>query len=94
VYDKFIGVEVTIDREEGPKRATVKRRVTDYESNLISRAHNNPLLDTQMYELEYDQVDRFMAIVVAKNIYSQMDSEGWQSVVVKEIIGHQKINWH
>jgi hypothetical protein len=91
-YDKFIGAEVTIETEEGPTRATVKRRVTDYDGNLIRRAHKYPLLDTQMYELEYDdgKVDRFMANAIAENIYSQMDSEGRQSVIICEIIGHRK----
>jgi hypothetical protein len=77
-YDKFIGAEVTIETEEGPTRATVKRQVTDYDGNLIGRAHKNLLLDTRTYELEYDdgKVDRFMANAIAENIYSQMDSEG------------------
>jgi hypothetical protein len=77
VHDKFIGAEVTIETEEGPTRAAVKRRVTDYDGNLISRAHKNPLLDTRMYELEYDdgKVDCFMENAIAKNIYSQMESE-------------------
>jgi hypothetical protein len=77
---------------KGPTRATVKRRVTNYDGNLIGRAHKNLLLHTQMYELEYDngKVHRFMANAAAKNIYSQMDSEGRQSVIIREIIGHQK----
>jgi hypothetical protein len=66
--------------------------VTDNNGNLIGRVHKNPLLDTQMYELEYDdgKVDRFMANAITENIYSQMDSEGRQSVTIREIIGHCK----
>jgi hypothetical protein len=64
--------------------------VTDYDVNLIGRAHKNLLLDTRTYELEYDdgKVDRFMANAIAENIYSQMDSEGQQSVIIRKIIGH------
>jgi hypothetical protein len=46
-YDKFIGAQVTVDfGTDGQKRATVKKRVTDYEGNLVGRKNKNPLLDT------------------------------------------------
>ena len=54
--------------------------------------HRNPMMDTREYELEYDDGthDRYFANVIAENLYSQVDTEGHQFLVVKEISDHRK----
>ena len=49
-------------------------------------------MDTIEYELEYDDGthDRYFANVIADNLYSQIDSEGQQFLVLEEISDHQK----
>ncbi len=91
-YDKYIGAEVMMDVPgEGPRRATVKRRVEDLEGKKAGSYHRNPMMDTREYELEYDDGthDRYFANVIAENLYSQVDSEGHQFLVLDEISDHR-----
>ena len=91
-YDKYIGAEVMMDVPgEGPRRATVKRCVEDLEGKKAGSYHRNPMMDTREYELEYDDGthDRYFANVIAKNLYSQVDSEGHQFLVLDEISDHR-----
>jgi hypothetical protein len=38
-YDKYIGAEMLVDfGAEGRKRATVKRRIRDFDGNLVGKA--------------------------------------------------------
>ena len=54
-YDKYIGVEVIMDvLGEGPRSATVRRRVEYLNGEKLGMYHQIPLMDTQEYELEYD----------------------------------------
>ena len=48
-------------------------------------------MDTREYELEYDDGthDRYFANVIAENLYSQVDSEGHQFLVLDEISDHR-----
>jgi hypothetical protein len=91
-YDKYIGAEVMMDVPgEGPKRATVKRRAENLDGP-IGNYHRNPMMDTREYELEYDDgtADRYFANVIAENLYSQVDSEGHQFLVIQEITEHHR----
>jgi hypothetical protein len=76
---------------DGQKRATVKKRVTDYEGNLVGRKNKNPLLDTREYLLEYEDgtQEKMFANTIAENIYAQIDEEGQQYLILKEIIDHK-----
>jgi hypothetical protein len=91
-YDKYIGAEVTFETGEGPMRATVKRRATEIDGTPIGHMHMNPLLDTREYEIEFEDgtTDRYLANSIAENIYAQLDTEGHQHIIIKDIIGHRK----
>ena len=77
---------------EWPKRATVKRRIENEDGSRSGTYHRNPMMDTREYELEYDNgtQDRYVANVIAKNLYSQIDSEGHQFLVLEDISDHRK----
>lgn len=94
-YDKYIGAEVFLDdRNDGGAKATVKRRVRDPDGKLTGKAHRNPLLDTREYELEFEDgtTDRYFANTIAESLFSQIDSEGRQYVLLKEIVDHKRDN--
>ena len=54
--------------------------------------HQNPLMETMDYELEYDDgtPDKYFANIITVNLYSQIDSEGCQFLVSEEITDHRK----
>ena len=76
---------------EGPKRATVKRRIENEDGSRAGTYHRNPMMDTREYELEYDAGthDRYFENVIAENLCSQIDSEGNQFLVLEEISDHR-----
>ena len=52
--------------------------------------HRNPLLGTREYELEYydGTYDCYFTNIISGKIYSQVDSEGHQFLVLEEISYH------
>ena len=53
--------------------------------------HHNPFLDTRRYEVEINGIPHeYAANVIAENLYSQVDSEGHQQLIFREIINHHK----
>ena len=92
-YDRYIGAQFRLDdSDDGGRLATVKRRVKDYNGNMVGRSNNNPLLDTAEYEVELEDgtTDKVFANTIAQNIYSQLDSEGQEHAIFDEIIDHKK----
>ena len=49
--DQYIGAKIVLDQNNPGNLATVKRRVTDFNGRPVGRAHANPMLDTQEYEV-------------------------------------------
>ena len=90
-YDKLIGSQILLD--DGTK-ATVRRRMTNYDGTTIGTAHVNPLLDTREYEVELEDgtTDAYFANIIAENLYSQCDSEGRELLSFREICDHRKNN--
>ena len=71
--DTCLNMELVIQRDVyGPGFSTVTKRLRDKDRLPIGRAHNNPILDTRMYEVEYK--DRHKASLAANAIEEEMFS--------------------
>lgn len=60
-------------------RATVGHRVRDLKGEIIGEYNSNPLLDSQLYEVTYDDdghTDIPLANTIAEAIYASVDNEG------------------
>ena len=93
IYDKYIRSKAMMDVPgEGPKRATVKRRIENKDGSQAGTYHRNPMLDTREYRLEYNDGTHnwYFGNVIAENLYSQIDLEGHQFLVLEEILDHCK----
>eukprot|EP00804_Cyclotella_cryptica_P006136 CCRYP_018441-RA/>CCRYP_018441-RA protein AED:0.26 eAED:0.26 QI:0/0/0/1/0.25/0.4/5/0/619 len=88
-YDKLFGTQIKLD--DGLK-ASIKRHVTDLNGIPIGTAHVNMLLDTRQHEMEFKDgtTDAYFANIIAKKLYSQVDSGGHGLVAFKEISDHRK----
>jgi hypothetical protein len=53
--------------------------------------HSNPLLDTCIYEVKFPDghTENFATNIIAENIYSQIDAEGNQYLLLSEIMDHK-----
>ena len=71
--------------------ATVVRRARDECGELIGKSHGNPMMDTSLYEVRFEDgaVERYSANIIAENIYSQVDKDGTTLSYVQEIVGHK-----
>jgi hypothetical protein len=89
-FDKYISARVFVPQGDSKAYGTVKRRKRDSEGDLIGRSNKNPLLDTSIYEVEFDsgKTEAYKANIIAESIYSQVDDDGYTTFALKEIIDH------
>ena len=66
-------------------------RARDECGELIGKSHSNPMLDTSVYEVRFEDgaVERCSANIIAEGIYSQVDKEGTTLTYLEEIVGHK-----
>ena len=66
-------------------------RARDSNGELIGKSNANPLLDTSVYEVEFEDgsVERYNANIIAEHIYAQVDDDGYTMKFVDEIIDHR-----
>ena len=76
---------------DGYMRATVKKRKKDEEGKPIGMGNNDPVMDTRLYEVEYSDgtLKEIQGNIIAKNMLSQVDSEGHNYVLLNEIPDHK-----
>ncbi|KAL7470554.1 hypothetical protein ACHAXS_010801 [Conticribra weissflogii] len=99
VYDWLLGTQIVfndIENDGGnlathPMKGTVKCCVTTLEGMPVGKPHCNPLLDTCQHEIEFEDgtTDQYFANTIAKNLYSQFDSEGHEFLIMKEMCNDQ-----
>jgi hypothetical protein len=81
-----------VPQADGRIQGRITKRARDENGNPIGRRHNNPIMDTRVYEVEFSDgtTDEFHANVIAENLFSQVDSEGRQYILMKEMSDHKK----
>ena len=82
-------MELALDRGgEQPEYARVKKPLKDNQDQPIRIASDNPILDTRMYEVEYQDghTAALAANLIAENHFCQVDEEGNHSVLFDEIV--------
>ena len=92
VFDNtYLNTELEIPRyRDGPDFANVTKRLREKYRTPISRAHNNLILDTRIYEVEYKDghKDSLAANAIAENLFAQVYGEGNRHVLFQEIVDH------
>ena len=52
--ENYIGAEIIISHGDTVYKGIVRRRKRDVEENTIGRANTNPILDTQIYKVGFE----------------------------------------
>jgi len=91
-YDSYLGAELLVPHGDTYISGRVMKRIRDDEGNPIGQRHQNPLLDTRQYEVQFQDgsTSEYTANLIAENLYSQCDTEGRRHLVFKEIVDHRK----
>ena len=82
-------MELALDRhDDGPEFERVNNRLKDKDCIPIRIAADNPILDTIIYEVEYDNGHKtaMTANAIASNLFSQVDQDGQCFVLFNAII--------
>ena len=90
--NKYISAKVSLPQGgEGFANGIVVGRAKDENGELIGKSHRNPILDTSVYEVQFEDgvVDRYTANQIAEHIYSQIDGEGYGKTYLEEITDHR-----
>ncbi len=90
-YDQYITAKVMLPRGDVLEKAIVTSRKRDANGALIGRANANPLLDTRVYEVQFSDgaSSEYSANVIAENIFATVDDDGYECVLLDEIIDHR-----
>ena len=92
-FDKFLGVHIEIPSSDGEGKvlARVTGRKRDGDGNMIGTFNENPILNTAIYEVESPDgtIAEYTANIIAQNLYSQIDDDGYNYDLLFEIIGHR-----
>jgi len=91
-YDTLISAEVMLPQNGILCPAKVTGRKQDEHGNPVGVAHNNPVLDTRVYEVTFPDgsVNEYAANLIIENIFQQVDEEGRQHLLFQEIMDHRK----
>jgi len=91
-YDNMINAEIMIPKADGTIVGKVIKRAKGEDGNPIGLRNSYPLLDTREYEVLMPDgaTVSYTANVIAENLYSQVDSEGRQFLMLDKISDHRK----
>jgi hypothetical protein len=91
-HDELVNAEVRLPQGDAMRSATVLGHFKDSDGTVKGRHSDDQMLNTLLYDVEFPngEVKQYAANLIAENMYSQVDSEGFQYNLLHEIIDHQR----
>ena len=91
-YDKIINAEVSLQLNDQMALGKVIRRATGPHGKTVGRYHDDPRLNSMVYEVEFPdgQIKDYAANVIAENIITQVDLDGLSTTMLDAITDWQK----
>ena len=89
-YDNYISAQVLLPKGDSLVSGQVMKRKRDENGNPIGKSNSNPLLDTRVYEVQFPDgtEQEYTANLIATSLYTEVDDEGNQFVLLDEILDH------
>ena len=90
--DTYLNMELALPRDGAEVQfGRVVKRLRDKDGIPIGTAHDNPILDTRIYEVEFQDGHKasMAANAIAENLFAQVDDEGNRHALFAEIIDHR-----
>ena len=74
--------------QDHQKLTRVTKRLRDESGNPIGRRHDNPFLDSRLYEVEFSDGEKMLLAgnAIAENVFAQVDEKGYCRVIMDYII--------
>ena len=91
--DRYLNMELTLPMgdDPNPQLAKVTKRLRDANGIPIGMANESPILDSRMYEVEYqdDTKASLAGKYITENMFSHVDQEGNCHILLDEIIDYR-----
>ena len=91
-FDKIINAEVMIQNADEMEMGKVARQSLDADGRMTGTYHDNPFLNTIKYDVEFSnaQVKEYGANIIAENMLTQVDSDGYSLSLMDSIIDRRR----
>ena len=88
LFDQYLNSIVTLPKDGHMRAARVKQRALDVGVRPVGTPYNNPMIDTCEYIVEFPDVleAKYLANVIAENMWNQCDVEGNEYLLMGSII--------
>jgi hypothetical protein len=92
MWDKLINAEIILQQGDKLQRGKVKRRSVDDNGKTIGTYSDNPIMNSIVYEVEFPdgELKEYAANILAENMLSQVDHEGHNIMLMREIIDYKR----
>ena len=91
-YDRLINSEVSLQLGDERAIGKVSRRALTPEGHEVGRYDENPYLNSIVYEVEFEdgQMQEYSANLIAENMLTQVDSDGYSLTMMEGIIDFKR----
>ena len=91
-YDRIINAEVLLQNGDELQTAKVLQRSVGPNGLIVGKYDDNPALNSMIYDLEFPDgaVKEYSANIIAENMLTQVDSDGFTMTMMEGIIDHKK----
>jgi hypothetical protein len=91
-YDKILHSEVSLQLGEEMSVGKVTKRAIGPDGVTAGTYDENPYLNSMIYEVEFPdgQIKEYAANMIAENMLTQVDEDGFSLTMLKAIIDHRK----
>ena len=91
-YDKLLQSEVSLQLGETMSFGKVTKRAIGPDGTVAGTYDENPYLNSMIYEVEFNdgQIKEYAANMIAENMLTQVDSDGFSLTMMKAIIDYRK----
>ena len=78
--------------DDGVGYGVVKRRAVGADGKTIGTYNDNPILNMMVYKVEFNdgQMKEYAANIIAENMLTQVDSEGFPATMMEGIVDYHK----
>ena len=92
LYDQLLNAKIQMHIGERLAPGKVVSRVIGPGGEQLGMYNNNPFLNTIMYQFEFDDghIKEYGASIIAENMLTRVDEEGFSTTMMKCIIDYRK----
>ena len=92
MYDQIINSEVQLKQGDGMTQVKITKRALGPDGRVSDSYDDKPMLNLIVYEVDfpYGELKEYAANVIAENMLSQVDEEGFSLTMMEAIVDFKK----